>query len=278
MTSLKNQLQNKANNTNQVKKASPSKGMEQLLTKMGGQIQKALPSMVSSERFQRVALTAFSNNTKLQQCDPMSFIAAMMQSAQLGLEPNTPLGQAYLIPYGKQVQFQIGYRGLLELAQRSGKIKTLYAHEVRENDTFDIDYGLNQTLTHKPLLKGDRGEVIGYYAVYHLDTGGNSFIFMTKDEVLEHAKRFSKTYSSGPWQTDFDAMAKKTVIKQLLKYAPLSIELQKATSMDETVKTEISDDMSLVEDEGIEADFTEVSDEIVEGEKQEIEGQQVMDM
>lgn len=278
MTNLKNQLQNKANNTNQVKKASPSKGMEQLLTKMGGQIQKALPSMVSGERFQRVALTAFSNNTKLQQCDPMSFIAAMMQSAQLGLEPNTPLGQAYLIPYGKQVQFQIGYKGLLELAQRSGKIKTLYAHEVRENDTFDIDYGLNQTLTHKPLLKGDRGEVIGYYAVYHLDTGGNSFIFMTKDEVLEHAKRFSKTYNSGPWQTDFDAMAKKTVIKQLLKYAPLSIELQKATSMDETVKTEISDDMSLIEDEGIEADFTEISDESIETENQQIEGQQVMDM
>lgn len=278
MTNLKNQLQNKANNTNQVKKASPSKGMEQLLTKMGGQIQKALPSMVSSERFQRVALTAFSNNTKLQQCDPMSFIAAMMQSAQLGLEPNTPLGQAYLIPYGKQVQFQIGYKGLLELAQRSGKIKTLYAHEVRENDTFDIDYGLNQTLTHKPLLKGDRGEVIGYYAVYHLDTGGNSFIFMTKDEVLEHAKRFSKTYNSGPWQTDFDAMAKKTVIKQLLKYAPLSIELQKATSMDETVKTEISDDMSLVQDEGIEAEFTELTDEGAEVENQQIEGQQVMDM
>lgn len=278
MTNLKNQLQNKANNTNQVKKASPSKGMEQLLTKMGGQIQKALPSMVSSERFQRVALTAFSNNTKLQQCDPMSFIAAMMQSAQLGLEPNTPLGQAYLIPYGKQVQFQIGYKGLLELAQRSGKIKTLYAHEVRENDTFDIDYGLNQTLTHKPLLKGDRGEVIGYYAVYHLDTGGNSFIFMTKDEVLEYAKRFSKTYNSGPWQTDFDAMAKKTVIKQLLKYAPLSIELQKATSMDETVKTEISDDMSLVKDEGIEAEFTELTDEGAEVENQQIEGQQVMDM
>lgn len=278
MTNLKNQLQNKANNTNQVKKASPSKGMEQLLTKMGGQIQKALPSMVSSERFQRVALTAFSNNTKLQQCDPMSFIAAMMQSAQLGLEPNTPLGQAYLIPYGKQVQFQIGYKGLLELAQRSGKIKTLYAHEVRENDTFDIDYGLNQTLTHKPLLKGDRGEVIGYYAVYHLDTGGNSFIFMTKDEVLEHTKRFSKTYNSGPWQTDFDAMAKKTVIKQLLKYAPLSIEFQKATSMDETVKTEISDDMSLVKDEGIEAEFTELTDEGAEVENQQIEGQQVMDM
>ena len=212
MSNLKNQLQNKANNTTQVKKVSPSKGMEQLLTKMAGQIQKALPSMVSSERFQRVALTAFSNSPKLQQCDPMSFIAAMMQSAQLGLEPNTPLGQAYLIPYKNQVQFQIGYKGLLELAQRSGKIKTLYAHEVRENDTFDIDYGLNQTLTHKPLLKGDRGEVIGYYAVYHLDTGGNSFIFMTKAEVLEHAEKFSKTFKNGPWQTDFVALANKSVI------------------------------------------------------------------
>lgn len=270
MSNVKNQLQNKANGTTQVKKASPSKGMEQLLTKMAGQIQKALPSMVSSERFQRVALTAFSNSPKLQQCDPMSFIAAMMQSAQLGLEPNTPLGQAYLIPYKNQVQFQIGYKGLLELAQRSGKIKTLYAHEVRENDTFDIDYGLNQTLTHKPLLKGDRGEVIGYYAVYHLDTGGNSFIFMTKAEVLEHAEKFSKTFKNGPWQTDFDAMAKKTVIKQLLKYAPMSIEMQKAVSADETVKTEISDDMSLVEDESLEADFQFV-DETEDDQKTDVD-------
>lgn len=286
MTSLQNQLKRKAvGEYNNIKKASPSKGMEQLLTKMAGQIQKALPSMVSSERFQRVALTAFSNSPKLQQCDPLSFIAAMMQSAQLGLEPNTPLGQAYLIPFGRQVQFQIGYKGLLELAQRSGKIKTLYAHEVRENDTFDIDYGLNQTLTHKPLLKGDRGETIGYYAVYHLDTGGNSFVFMTKDEVLEHAKKFSKTFKNGPWQTDFDAMAKKTVIKQLLKYAPLSIEMQKAVSADETVKTQISDDMSLVEDESLEADFQfvneddqeenqeEVSEEVTQ-ENTEAEGQQ----
>ena len=92
----------------------------------------------------------------------------MMQSAQLGLEPNTALGLAYLIPYEvkgiNKVQFQIGYKGLLELANRSGKLKTLYAHEVRENDEFDIDYGLEQKLIHKPLLKGNRGNVIGDYA------------------------------------------------------------------------------------------------------------------
>lgn len=268
MADLKNKLQAKATGT--VKTVSPNQGMKKMLDKMKDEIAAALPSMVSSERFQRVALTAFSSNPKLQECDPVSFLAAMMESAQLGLEPNTPLGQAYLIPFnskeGMKVQFQLGYKGLLELAQRSGKIKTLYAHEVRENDVFDIDYGLNQTLTHKPLLKGSRGEVIGYYAVYHLDTGGNSFVFMTKDEILDHAKKFSKTFKFGPWQTDFDAMAKKTVIKQLLKYAPLSIEMQRAVTFDETVKSKIDEDMSLVNDEtdSLEVEY-EVKDDIPEG-------------
>ena len=233
-------------------KASPIKGMQQMLKAMEAEISKALPSMVSSERFQRLALTAFSGNTKLQQCEAKSFIAAMMQSAQLGLEPNTPLGQAYLIPYGNQVQFQVGYKGMLELAQRSGKIKTIYAHEVRENDEFDIDYGLEQQLKHKPLLKGDRGQVIGYYAVYHTVDAGYSFVFMTKDEVLQFAQIKSKTFRNGPWQTDFDAMAKKTVIKQLLKYAPISIEMQKAITSDSTVKTHIEKDMTDVPDESSE--------------------------
>lgn len=237
-------------------KQSPQKGMQQMLKAMETEIAKALPSMVSSERFQRVALTAFSSNPKLQQCDPKSFIAAMMQSAQLGLEPNTPIQQAYLIPYGNQVQFQVGYKGLLELAQRSGKIKTIYAHEVRENDDFEMDYGLNQALKHKPLLKGDRGPVIGYYAVYHTVEGGYSFVFMTKNEVIEFAQAKSKTFKNGPWQTDFDAMAKKTVIKQLLKYAPISIELQKAITTDSTVKTTIEKDMSDVPDET--ADYIDV--------------------
>ena len=269
MTNLKKALQvNEAKGKGVT--VSPSYAMKQLMIKMKNEIQVALPSQLASERFQRVALTAFNSNPKLQTCDPMTFIAAMMQSAQLGLEPNTPLGQAYLIPYKvkgmDKVQFQIGYKGLLELAQRSGKIKTLYAHEVRENDEFDMDYGLNQTLTHKPYLKGDRGEVVGYYAVYHLDTGGHSFVFMSKSEILAHAQKFSKTFKFGPWQSDFDAMAKKTVIKQLLKYAPLSIELQKAMAGDETVKTQISDDMSLVKDE---SESLEVEYEV----KEDIEGQ-----
>lgn len=256
-TNLKNKLQHKANG--QIR-AKEEKGMNKLLNQMSEQIAKALPSMVSSERFQRVVLTAFNGNPKLQQCEPASFLAAMMQSAQLGLEPNTPLGQAYLIPYGNKVQFQIGYKGLLELAQRSGKIKMLYAHAVYENDDFNIEYGLEQKLSHTPLLKGDRGETVGYYAVYHLKEGGYSFIYMTKEEVLSHAKNKSKTFNSGPWQTDFDEMAKKTVLKKLLKYAPISIEVGNALISDETVKNKIKEDMLEVEDESINVDFLEVDE------------------
>lgn len=212
MSKLKNALQNKeAKGSNLA--INPSYAMKQLMIKMKGEIQSALPSQLSSERFQRVALTAFNSNPKLQNWEPMTFIAAMMQSAQLGLEPNTPLGQAYLIPYKvkgiDKVQFQIGYKGLLELAHRSGKIKTLYAHEVRENDEFDIDYGLEQKLIHKPLLKGDRGKVIGYYAVYHLEPNGYSFVFMTYDEVMDHGKKYSKSFEGGVWEKEFDSMAKK---------------------------------------------------------------------
>lgn len=216
-------------------KISATDNMRGLLHAMGEQIRMALPENIQSERFQRVALTAFSGNPKLQKADPVSFIAAMMQSAQLGLEPNTPLGQAYLIPYGNQIQFQIGYKGLIDLALRSGKYKSIYAHEVRENDEFSIAYGIEETIKHVPNMVGDRGEVTGYYAVYKLENGGYGMFYMTKKEVMEHARKFSKTFNNGPWKTDFDAMAKKTVLKQVLKYAPMSIELQQATSIDENV-------------------------------------------
>ena len=123
----------------------------------------------------------------------------------------------------------------------------MYANEVFKKDEFYIDYGLEQKLSHKPFLGGDRGEVIGYYAVYHLEPSGYSFVFMTKDEVMEHGKKYSKNFEGGIWEKEFDSMAKKTVIKKLLKYAPLSIEMQKAVAFDESVKNSIDSDMLLVE-------------------------------
>lgn len=224
-------------------KLSPTESMRGLLNAMAQQIKMALPENIKSERFQRVVLTAFSGNAKLQKADPVSFIAAMMQSAQLGLEPNTPLDQAYLIPYGNQIQFQIGYKGLIDLALRSGQYKAIYAHEVREKDEFSIAYGMDETITHIPYLDGDRGKVTGYYAVYKLINGGCGLFYMTRQEVEAHGRKFSKTFNNGPWKTDFDAMAKKTVLKQVLKYAPMSVELQRATSIDEAI---VKDDQAKI--------------------------------
>ena len=183
----------------------------------------------------------------------------MMQAAQLGLEPNTPIGQAYLIPYRNkgtlECQFQLGYKGLIDLAYRSGDIKDIQAHEVYENDTFEYEYGLEPKLRHVPALH-DRGSVIMYYAVFHMTNGGFGFEVMSKEDVQKHAKKTSQSYGSSysPWAKWFDEMAKKTVVKKALKYAPVKTEFVRALSTDETIKTHISPDMADEEDETVTID------------------------
>jgi len=248
-TDVKNQLANKANNGVQ-KSVSPEKTLNALLKRMGPEIQRALPKHMDADRIARIALTAVRTTPKLLECDQTSFLAAIMQSAQLGVEPNTGLGQAYLIPYGKQVQFQLGYKGLIDLAVRSGQYKAIYAHEVYENDEFEFHYGLTKDLIHKP-ASVPSGEPVGYYAVYHLQNGGYDFVYWTRERIDAHAKKFSQAVQKGwtsPWKTNYDAMAKKTVLKEVLKYAPKSIELQKSVEADSTIKTELSEDMSDVID------------------------------
>lgn len=207
-----------------------------LIRRMEPQIRKALPSVITPERFTRIVLTALSSNPKLQACTPMSFMGAMMQAAQLGVEPNTPLGQAYLIPYGGVCQFQLGYKGLIDLAYRSGEVSSIQAHEVHENDTFEYEYGLEPKLRHVP-AQTDRGPVTFYYAVLKLKNGGVGFEVMSRDDVETFARKKSKAYNNGPWKTDFDEMAKKTVLKKVLKYAPLKTEFARAVASDESVKT-----------------------------------------
>lgn len=214
-----------------------------LIKAMEPEIRKALPSMITPERFTRMVFTALSSTPKLQQCTPQSFLGAMMQAAQLGLEPNTPVGQAYLIPYGNVCQFQLGYKGLLDLAYRSGEIKDIQAHEVHENDEFEYELGLDPKLKHIPAMS-NRGPVTMYYAVWHTKTGGYGFEVMSKDDVLEFAQKKSKSFRNGPWQTDFDEMAKKTVLKKALKYAPIATEFVKSIATDETVKSSILPDMA----------------------------------
>lgn len=204
------------------------------------QIEKALPKVITPDRFTRIVLTALSSNPKLASCDRNSFLGAIMQAAQLGLEPNTPLGQAYLIPFKNtrqgilECQFQIGYKGLLDLAYRSGEVQTVQAHGVYENDEFEYELGLEGKMKHKPTLK-DRGELIAVYAIFKTVKGGYGFEVMSVEDIRAHAKKYSKSYNAGPWQTNFEEMAKKTVLKRALKYAPLKTEFLQALAADEAI-------------------------------------------
>ena len=233
-----------------------AKSIKDLVTMMKPQIEKALPSVLTGERFTRMVLTAMSTNPQLQQCTPKSFLGAMMNAAQLGVEPNTPLGQAYIIPYRNkgqlEAQFQLGYKGLIDLAYRSGEVTDIQAHEVHENDFFEYELGLEPKLKHIPALK-DRGAVIQYYAVFHTKAGGYGFEVMSVEDIQEHKKKFSKAAGSSfsPWATNFDSMAKKTVLKRVLKYAPIKTEFVRALATDETIKTSISPDMTSEPDEFI---------------------------
>lgn len=229
------------------KKEDKPQGMAALIQKQAAQIRMALPKHLTDERFQRQAMTLWNGNEKLRQVEPMSFLAAMMTAAQLGLDLTPTLGQAYIIPYKGKAQFQLGYKGLLDLAYRTGMFKRIEAREVHQKDAFEIAYGLEGTLRHKPLLQGDRGEVIGYYALFELNNGGYSYLYLNKEEVMAHAKRFSEAFKAGyatPWTTDFNEMAKKTAVKALLKYAPLSTEIRSNVQQDETVREEIREDMT----------------------------------
>ena len=227
------------------------------------QIAKALPSVITPERFIRMAMSAANSNAQLHKCDPVSFIGAALTAAQLGLEPNTPLGQAYLIPYNNhkkgivECQFQIGYKGLIDLANRSGLLKNVTAQVVYENDEFYFEFGLEPKLKHKPAMS-NRGNPVWVYATYHLTNGGYNFEVMSMDDVREFAKKKSKTFNNGPWQTDFESMAKKTVLKRVLKYAPLKSETAAAVSSDErSFELDIKDD----EIDVIPTTYTEVDDD-----------------
>lgn len=242
----------------EIKKDEPIRSMQGLITSMQGQIKAALPSILTPERFTRMVLTSLSTNRQLQKCTPQSFLGAMMQAAQLGVEPNTPLGQAYLIPYNRntqdangkwvkilECQFQLGYKGLIDLAYRSGAIRDISAHTVYSGDVFEFEYGFDPKLVHRPAM-ADRGDPVAYYAVYHTKDGGGSFMVMSLEDVQDHKRKYSKAAGKGvsPWQTNFDEMAKKTVLKRLLKYAPLKTEFVRAVSADETIKTNIVPDMA----------------------------------
>lgn len=267
---MANKIQNQVATTNNGEK----KTMQTYIKSMEGEIKKALPSVITPERFTRMVLSAISTNPKLGSCTPSSFLGAMMSAAQLGLEPNTPLGQAYILPYSNkgtlEAQFQLGYKGLIDLAYRSGEVELVQAHIVYENDTFECEFGLEAKLKHVP-AESNRGKAVKVYAMFKTKSGGYGFDVMSMDDVRTHAQKYSKAYSSSfsPWATNFEEMAKKTVLKRCLKYAPLKSDFVKAVVQDGSIKNEVSEDMYEVPNVVVEdADYTVVdteTGEVVEG-------------
>jgi len=216
---------------------------------MQKQMQMALPRGMDADRILRIAMTALRQTPKLGACTPASFIGALFQSAQLGLEPSNGLGQAYLVPYGQAVTFIIGYKGLIELARRSGQISELYAYPVYAADHFNFTLGLHRNIDHQPAVDGEPADkdLVAVYAVAKFKDGGTDFEVMTRGQVDAIRKR-SKASGNGPWVTDYAEMARKTVLKRLCKRLPLAVETQNALAQDETIKTTLAADMTQVPD------------------------------
>lgn len=264
-TDVKQELAKKAEVTKGEGKLTKSMSIADLIKAMAPEIKKALPEVITPERFTRMALSALNTTPKLQECTQMSFLAALMNSAQLGLEPNTPLGQAYLIPYNNkgvmECQFQIGYKGLIDLSYRNPQMQIISAQAVYENDEFEYELGLNPKLEHRPALR-ERGEVKLFYGFFKLTNGGFGFEVMSKTAMDAYAREYSKAFdaSFSPWKSNYEGMAKKTVIKQALKYAPLKTEFRRAFSTDETIKRELCEDMGEVPNETVfDAEYEEHS-------------------
>lgn len=208
-----------------------------LLAKNMKQIGSVVASTVTAEKMARIALNELRTNAYLLKMaiqSPNSFVNAVMQASHLGLEIGGALGQAYLVPFKGEIKMMPGYRGLLSLARRSGQITSINAELVYENDTFDLELGIEIKVRHKPYLKGDRGAPILAYMVAHFIDGGHHFEWMSIDDI-EAVRQRSSAVQSGkktPWDTDYEAMCKKTVIRRGWKYLPMSIEMQNAEKIE----------------------------------------------
>lgn len=220
--------------------------------KFQNQLKMALPSLLTPDRFTRIILTEMRKTPKLAKCEPASFFACVLQCAQLGLEPGGNLGYAYLIPFDNkrmgttECNVILGYRGLLSLARRSGQITSISAHCIYENDLFEFEYGLDEKLKHIP-ARDDRGDFVGVYAIAKFKDGAYQFEVMFKKQIMAIMNESAGVRAKrSPWlnPNHFDEMARKTALRRLCKYLPLTIETQKAITIDEAAdigKQDLSD-------------------------------------
>lgn len=229
----------------QVAKTQPEDTLRGVLMKMKPEMEMALPKHLTADRLIRITMTAVRVNPRLLICTRESFLASIMTAASLGLEPDGILGQAYLIPFKDQCTFMIGYKGYLTLARNSGEIRSIEAHPVYSNDHFIRRLGSNSALEHIP-ADGERGEITHFYAIAKFKDGGEHWEVMTRDEVeairdnsqgYRSAKKYAKNGKiDSPWVNHFSEMGRKTVIRRLVKYLPISVDkmnnLHKAAIID----------------------------------------------
>lgn len=202
---------------------TPAATFGQFLAARKGQLLSVLPKHLTPERVCRVALNTFNRTPALAKCDMVSVFQAVQQAAELGLEPGGALSQCYLLPYGDKCQLIVSYKGLIELARRSGEILSIEARVIHEHDEYDVEFGLHSDIKHRPCLKGDPGELVMVYAIARLKDGTIQTEVMTRADV-ESIRRRSRSGKSGPWVTDYEEMARKTVVRRLCKYLPISTE------------------------------------------------------
>lgn len=212
-----------------------------------------LPRHMAADRLIRIALQAASRNPRLLECTQTSILLSLVNAAQLGLEAGGLLGSAYLVPYRNskqncyEAQMIPGYRGLIDLARRSGEVLKIEARVVRRGDEFRLDYGAD-TITHVPAIEhaqddpeaeqtyNPNDDIIGAYAVATLKGGVRQFEWMTRKEI-DAIRRRSRAGDDGPWVTDYSEMARKTVVRRLAKYLPLSPEFSRAMELEDNAES-----------------------------------------
>lgn len=238
------ELQNaptKARTMKELQAMPPKKRVAAFLADNKGMIAKALPKHVNPDRMLQVAQTAVTQNPQLLDCDTGTLFGALIKCTQLGLEPNNALGQIYMIPFNnrranrKDVQVVIGYKGMIDLARRSGNVESLQAMAVRDGDEFSYEYGANEHLKHIPGVS--RGQITHFYAYAKLVGGGFQFEVLPKESMDEIMRATQSKGQYGPWADHYEQMGRKTMVRRLFNYLPVSIEMAQAQAIDATAET-----------------------------------------
>ena len=209
----------------------PSRDIKDLLASQQDRLRAVLPKHLSPERVSQIVALMVHQNPSLQKCSPLTILSSVIEACELGLEFGA-LKEAWLIPYGNECQMQPSYQGLLKLARQSGEIAYIHSRLVHQQDVFRVNFTPDLEFVHSPAFGGNRGPVTHIYAVAKLRSGEHIIEVMTADEV-EAVRKRSRAGKSGPWVTDWNEMARKTVLKRLTKALPRSTELARAIEADD---------------------------------------------